>query len=229
MKLRSILGGAILALGLVPAAQADSIMKIGLSETNTPDVEYAGGVLSTVDDGDATTVGEQNTRIDFVGFLGFLSDVTTAAASFTLSGAQSTGNAVQNGLLISQTTTGGTFSLWDQSNNLLLSGLLAEGAIAGGADDTGAFFNTGIATYTAGSLLSFVAPTPAGISLALAGIFTNGQTGMFVTNGVLDPFVADASGIFAGKRGQEIPEPFTASLLLSGLVGGMGLKKRLSR
>ena len=49
-------------------ADAGTIIKLSLGNTG-PDIEYSGGVLSTVDDGIVGTPGDQNTSIDFLDFL----------------------------------------------------------------------------------------------------------------------------------------------------------------
>jgi len=225
MRIRTLLGSAALALAIVPQAFGDAIIKIPLSETTSYDVEFDGLTFSTVDDGNAATLGEQDSRVDFVGFLSYLSDIVTAPlGSFTISGVQANGTPT-NGLVTVQETIGGTFSLYDEVNTLLLSGSLAQGAITGSASTTGSFFNTTIATYTGGSLLAYVAPTPAGISFALAGILSEGDiVGLVINEDALSPFVADASGVLTGT---EVPEPLTAALLLSGVVGAFGVKKKV--
>ena len=162
--LTTIIRSAVVAASMVSMAQADAIVKFPLSETFTPDVEFSGGVFSTVNDGNGATLGEQDTRLDFVGPLAFLADILTPTASFTLDGVTAVGAASTTLGVISQATTGGTYSIYDSSNSLLLQGSLADGAIVGGTTETGSFFNTTIATYTSGSLLAYITPSPAGIS-----------------------------------------------------------------
>ncbi len=212
----------LLAMSVQPAA-ADTILKFGLSEIG-PDILYENGSLFTRDDGNAGTLGDQNTALNFTGFLDTLLTDISGGASFTLDSVTAVGGASMNGVLISQQTEGGTFSVWDASNNLLLSAELGEGSI-NGTDDvgTGSFFNTEVVNFTGGSLLNFVAPSPGGISLALASILTNGNPGLDVVNGVLQDFTANADGLITGEP---VPEPSTVALLLSGLVGGVARRKK---
>ena len=219
--LTSILGTATVVLTIASSAQANTIVKFGLSETAMGDVQFVGGFFTTVDDGDATTIGDQNTKLTFVGPLEFLADLNTATASFTLSGVAAVGSP-SVGIVTSQATSGGTFSLYDPSNVLLLSGTLTDGAIVGGSSDTGSFFNTTFATYNAGSLLAYISPSPASFSLALSAIMSNGTSGL-VVNETLQPFTADASGLLTGT---EVPEPATLGLLMTGIIGAAKLRRK---
>jgi len=227
MKMKRIMGSALFAVFFAPIAQADSIIKIPLSETASPDVQFDGNNFSTVNDGDAATTGDQDTKVDFVGFLSFLNDINTATASFSLSNVKADGAPTDAGVVV-QPTTGGNFSLYDQFNTLLLSGTLTAGALVGGNSDTGTFFNTTVATYTSGSLLAYITPMPASISFALAGILSGVDTaGLAISNNTLTPFVADASALLTGNS-TGVPEPLSLSLLFSGIVGlGISRKRAL--
>src|SRR5262245_17718149 len=78
------------ALFCAGAARASTIFKVSLGEIG-PDVAMnAQGVLGTINDGIAGTPGDQNTAVDFVGFLNGMADINTKTASFTLSGLQAT-------------------------------------------------------------------------------------------------------------------------------------------
>lgn len=228
-KLSTRLG---IALGLVVAmsssASATAIIKFSLGDTG-PDVSYTNGVFSTVDDGDATTLGNQDTTLRYVGPLSFLSDILSGA-SFSLAGVTASGLATVTSGVITQMTTGGTFNVYDQSNSLLLAGLLDAGVISGGiVSSTGSFFNSTAATFTGGSLLAYVAPTPAGLSIALSGILSNfNLVGMAVTPGCttgcqLGDFTAAADQIVDGSS---VPEPATALLLTGGIVGALVRRRK---
>ncbi len=224
-KLKTALIAGLAALTISPAS-AVTIIKFDLGSTG-PDVQYSSGMLSTVDDGDATTAGDQNTGIDFVNFLdGPFSDIL-AGASISLSNIMATGSSVVLGTLVTQATTGGTFDVYDPSNNLLLSGSLGDGAITGSnADSTGSFFNTAVANFTSGSLLSSLAATPAGFSISFTNILSSAGAFMNVGTSGLDPFTADATGQIEGDPAAAVPEPATLALLVSGVLGGIAKRKK---
>src|SRR5690348_3953154 len=57
---------------LTPSAlRAGTILKLSLGEVG-PDIGMNGGVLSTVNDGNAATTGDQNTAVDFTDGLNFV-------------------------------------------------------------------------------------------------------------------------------------------------------------
>lgn len=66
--------------------------------------------------------GDQNTAIEYTDGLDFIPDINTDIASFTLGGLQEAGPAIPVGTLAIQNFAGGTFSLYDSTNTLLLSG-----------------------------------------------------------------------------------------------------------
>lgn len=224
----SFVAGVLLLFGMTSIAVADTIVKVPLAETGF-DVEYDGTAFGTADDGDATTTGEQNTQVLFEGILGLLPDIETPVASFTLANILSVGAPAVAGPVIVQSTTGGTFDLYDSSNTLLLSGALNDGAITGSSTDTtGSFFTTTFATFTGGTLAALLDPNSAGLSFAMTSIVSEGGLpGLQVVGGVLLPFVGDASGLIEGSRNANaIPEPMTGVLLLSGLVGAARMRRR---
>lgn len=220
---------------LSSSAFADTIIKFDLGSTGA-DVEYVDGVFGTFNDGDASTPGEQNSDIDFSGFLNAsLADILSGA-SVTISNVLASAEVSVLGTIISQSTNGGSINLWSHTGALLLTGALADGNISGSINgDTGSFFNTTVMTYTGGSLLSYVSPTPAGLSIALSGILSGTDIGMTVsynsnTNQFeLDSFKADASGLLTGSPANAIPEPASMILLGSAVIGGaISRRKRYS-
>ncbi|HMO18362.1 MAG TPA: PEP-CTERM sorting domain-containing protein [Oligoflexia bacterium] len=224
---------SLVVMGLVVSAStasADTIIKFDLGSTG-PDVQYVGGVFSTIADPNGLP-GQQTTGVNFTGFLeGVLANIITGA-SFTIDSVMASGPASLVGPVIVQGTTGGTFSLWDDSNTLLLTGTLGTGAITGATGvDTGSVFSTEVFSFTGGSLLSLVNGTPAGISFALTNILSGGLSGMYTgldTSGqslfLLD-FTADSSGQITGSP---IPEPSTMLLIGSALVGGLVRRRKIA-
>lgn len=207
-------------------ASAETIIKFPLADGGF-DMTFDGAVLSTVNDGNAASVGDQNTNVVFSGMLNFIPEINNASASFTLANVLAFGLANVVGPVVVQQTTGGNFSLWDSSNNLLISGALNSGVITGTmTDTTGSFFNTTFASFTGGSLASLLDPNTAGLSLALASIMSQGGLpGLRVTqNGTLAPFTADGSGLLEGAAA--VPEPMTLSLLMLAMGGAAVVKRR---
>lgn len=225
LKLKALVTTALVAL-FVGTASADTIIKVGLGGTG-PDVSYAGGTFSTVDDGNAGTTGNQDTNIEYTGFLdGLLPDIL-AGASFSLTGVTASGAAnVLGGVVVTQATTGGTFSVYDPANVLLLTGTLGSGVITGSTTgSSGSFFDTSIATFTGGALLAYVATTPASLSLSFTNLLSGNAAAMVVNGGVLSNFTANATGNIGGSA---VPEPASVALLLSGVLGGAAARRRKS-
>jgi hypothetical protein len=208
---------------------ATTIIKLNLGNSG-PDLSMSGvGVLGTANDGNATTFGDQNTAIEYTAFLDPISDVPTPVASLTLSNLLASGPAILSGPLVIQNYAGGTLSLFDSSNSLLLSGLLTSSSLQGtiGPPGTGAVFTTNLATVTGGSLLPFIVPNTLGLSMTLTNV--NGGAGFAVTNGLLNPFVADSSVSISGDPtdlGGHIPEPATLLLVTTALFAGSAVRRR---
>ena len=212
---------AICALfNLAIAARAGTIIKLDLGGVG-PDISMnAGGQLSTVDDGDAATTGDQDTRVQFSDFLGGMPDITTPTASFTLSGLTVAGPAQQLGSLVIQSFAGGQFSLYDPANNLLLSGSLTTSALTGviGPPGTASLFTTGLASASAGSLAPLILPGSLSLSMSMSNV--NGGAGFTVSDGILQPFEADASLQVAA-----VPEPSALALLALDSLGLLALRR----
>jgi hypothetical protein len=125
------MAAALIVSVMATSVSAVTIIKFDLGSTG-PDVALNAGVLATVNDGVGSTTGAQNTRLEFTGFLdGILSDINTSIASLTISGVTVSGLANVLGTLVTQATTGGTFSVYNPANVLLLTGTLVNGAITG--------------------------------------------------------------------------------------------------
>jgi hypothetical protein len=232
-----LFAGALLALLLsFHTAHAGTILKLSLGDDPAPDLEYTGGpggVLSTVDDGDGSvgSPGDQNTAVEFLDFLSFMTNIPSADASYSLNGITAAGPAsVVFGTMVAQPFAGGSFQLWDDSAApvLLLDVALLGSALTGplGAPATGAVFSTTFGTPTGGSLAPLI--TPGTISMSISMTEINGGGGLSITPvgpgvGILDPFIADATKLIAAEQ---IPEPTTAGLLLIGLFGAFAAQRR---
>ena len=217
--------GLLLSPGLTPSANAVTIIKVPLSESGF-DLAFDGSTLATLSDGNDASTGDQDTNVVFSAVLNFMADVTDSSASFSLGGITADGLPVETSGVVVQTTSNGTFSLWDGSNTLLISGSLASGAITGSTtSSTGSYFNTTFATFTGGTLAALLDPNSSALSLALSAIVSNGQAGLrFNEDGTLAAFSADGSGLIEGSAA--VPEPMSLMLLLAGLTGGAAARKR---
>lgn len=225
--------GAALALVCVGSTNADAsaIIKIDLGAIG-PDIEYASGVLSTVDDGDAATLGDQNTVVTFEGDLEFLTDLLSGA-SFSLLGVTELGAPATFGPVVNQATQGGTFALYGADNSLQLSGTLDQGVLSSSSNSsTGGFFSGTSASFTGGALLAYLAPTPAGLSLALNGISPQGGgIGLSIPescgdNCHLPNFVASGNGLLEGTAGTDVPEPASMALMLTGVTAALVRRRK---
>jgi len=224
--LRSVklLGVCVAACALVSlrcgTSLAGTIIKMSLSAAPA-DIVFDGTTLSTIDDGDVTTTGSQNTSAIFLDFLDPKhADILPPDASFTLSGLTTNGLATPfpavSPVLVIQDFTGGTFDLYDTDNTLLLSGALDDSTLTGpiGPPATGGLFTTSFALVTGGSLKPYINDN----SLTLSMNFTQISNGVGFSLGgavpALYPFTADASANITG----EIPEPATGMLLMLGMT-----------
>jgi len=206
------------------AANGDTVLKLSLGDTGPDIAMNAGGVIGTASDGNAGTTGDQNTAIEYTGFLDSLfADVTTNSASFSLAGLQRTGNpSIIGSAVIVQDFFGGTFSLYSPSNSLLLSGNLQDSTLTGvlGSTGTGSIFTTKVGTFTNGSLLPYLKADSLNVSFALTNV--NNGFGFVVTGApfVLQAFTADATASISADRGPLFaPEPGSIAMALLGAAG----------
>lgn len=205
------------------AAQAGTILKLDLGGLG-PDIGMSGGVVSTVNDGDAATTGDQDTAVQFTDFLDSIPDINTHIASFSLSGMTASGPVTQLGSLAIQNFTGGQISLFDPSNNTLLTATLTNSVLTGtiGSPGSASIFTTSLSSPTGGSLASLIVPGSLSLSISLTNV--NGGAGLAVSDGVLQPFIGDASVLIAGNQ-INAPEPTAFALLAFGAVGLIARRK----
>jgi len=231
--LRGVAISAIVSMA-ASATQAATIIKLNLGGVG-PDVGMGApaglpsGVLSTIDQtGGPTPPGDQLTAIEYTGFLNFIPDVNSNTASFSLNGLNAVGPPNVFGSLVVQNYTGGVFSLYDPSDNLLLQGPVANSVLSGtiGGPGTGALFTTTLGSVTGGSLFSLIVPGSVSLSMNLTNV--NGGSGFAVAGRELQlsPFLADASISIAADP---VPEPTSFLLLGLGSTLGIALSRRRTR
>jgi hypothetical protein len=201
-------------------ANGATVLKLSLSSTGDDLSMDAAGVLGTSSDGNAGTTGDQDTAIDYTGFLDSNTDIA-ANASFSIAGLQRTGApSIVGGTIIIQDFFGGTFNLYDTSNSLLLSGNLQDSTLTGviGGTGTGSIFTTKVGTFTSGSLLGNLLPNSLNVAMTLTNV--NGGSGFVVSGSpfTLQPFTTDASVNISAEKAI-IPEPASIAIALLGLVG----------
>jgi hypothetical protein len=226
-------GAAVCALIFANASSlhASTIIKLNLGNAG-PDLSMnAVGVLGTASDGDVGTTGDQNTNIEYTSFLDPIPDINASIASFTLSGLTASGPPQLFGSLAFQNFSGGTFSLYDSSNLLLLSGLLTTSNLQGtvGSPGTGAVFSTGVASVTGGVLSDQIETNSLGLSMTLSNV--NGGTGLSLSliDGSLNGFLADTVVSILGDPstpGGGLPEPGTLVLATLALFSASVVRRR---
>ncbi len=221
---------SVFALTFITAssAQALTIIQVSLGGTGNgfQEIEYVGSSLSTINDGNGATFGEQDTNVVFDNYLSGVADITSGA-SFTLSGISASGAPSVAGPIISQNTVGGTFSLYNSSNTLLLSGSLGNGFLAGSdTGPVGSMFTTTVGSFTAGSLLPLIpALNSFYLSLALSNMQTAGAPGLDVAFGIIQNFSGNGQ-ISIDAELAATPEPFTLGLLFTGTLAGALVSRR---
>jgi len=201
-------------------ASASTIIKLNLGTDSLPDIELVGGTLSTASDQLGATSGDQNTEVSYLGVLSELIPTSGPHYSMTLSDVMISGkpSVVGGGLFVVQETDGGMFSLYDPSNELLLSGTLGPGTLTGpvGGTATGSILTTQFGAFTAGALLPDLSAgglTGSTVSFALTSV-NSGQGLSLTESGDLNDFKADAIATI----GASVPEPTSGLLLLLGVV-----------
>jgi hypothetical protein len=215
------------ALGIFTAtSQAGTILKLSLDNSSTSHISFTdAGTLSTRDANVPGFTGDQKTAVDYQDFLSATADIPPFNASVTVNGILRAGTpTVFPGGLMMQKFSGGTVSLYDSTNTLLLSGSLNDSALAGalGPPGTNALFTTSFNLVTGGTLASQIDPSSVALKMNITGV--NGGSGFTVASpgGALNPFTAAA--IFT-LTGEVIPEPTAVMLCalaitIAGLLSG---------
>jgi hypothetical protein len=215
--IRSIAIGAVIGI-FASSAAAGTIIKMSPANTASH-IEFNAGVLSTVDDLNAATTGEHNTALDFQGFLDSIPDIASANASVTVNGISRVGSATvfPTIQLMMQNFSGGTVSIYDATNTLLLSGSLNASTLAGSLGATGAndaLFTTSFNVITGGTLAHGIDPSSLTLKMNIGDI--DGGAGLSAPGSVLSPFTANALLTITGEL--PVPEPGTYLLLAVGMA-----------
>ena len=222
----------LLFVAILPlSANATGIILLNLSDTSDAGADFqfndATSEFSTIDTTPANFVGDQLTDVQYEEDLAFLTDILSNA-SFTLSGVLANGAPTVVGTTVIQSTTAGTFGLYDDANQLLLSGAFSNGSLIGSlSSTTGSFFDTDTINFTGGSLLSFISPNNGGLSIALSNILSGGNPGLSLSTTSLASFLSNGIVTITTQTPTAVPEPMSMTLLISGLAGmGLARKKR---
>lgn len=244
---RGLIGATLLGLIAAGPLSADTILKVGLGQSS-PDVafELADGVgeLGTQSDGLLTSLGDTQTNATFLNFVSEAGVANIPAdASFSLSGISAKGAAVVfGGSLINQETSGGSFQLYDQSNTLILEGLLEDGILTGpigGSDEdgpsTGSLFTVNLGTFILSEgaddeIFNLVDPNSAQLSMSFTNVASEDGAigGLVIDGGILQPFTADVTAqIEANPRDPNLaPEPASLGLAMIGALAMLGIRRR---
>ena len=224
------------------SVHADTILKLTLAGTS--DIELVGTEISTIDDGNAASPGDQDTAVEFpegsfvFGQPGITNIVPPDFGSLSLSGIELTGSpTIVAGTLLTYQTTGGTFELYDDAGDPLLTGTLDDGSFYGtvgsGGAATGGWLTVNLGTFTGppdepmNKLFSLLDPDSAAMSISFTELFTGNTPGVIVENGVLQGFTADATAnIAADTNGALLPEPASILYGLFAVLGAMGFRRR---
>ncbi len=217
-----------LLLAFSPGSYAATIIKLNLGNVS-PDISMNGaGTLGTASDGNAATVGDQDTDVEYTSFLEPIPDILTGNASYSMAGLQTSGAPQLFGSLVVQNFSGGSINLYDSANNLLLSGTLSTSTLSGvaGPPGTGGLFTTAVAAVTGGSLQPFILPNTLSLSINLTDV--NGGAGFQVRGDVLGAFSADAFVNIGGEPDPNghIPEPAAILLLAVAASGLLAVRRR---
>lgn len=213
------LGAIVCLAGASAPASAGTILKVNFGNSG-PDFEFDGSVVGTADDLVAGTMGLQDSQVTFAGNFGSSYTDILSGGSLSIFGIGLDGSASTTaGGVITQSTLGGGFSIFDASNSLLLAGTIHEGMIVGMPGVSGASFtSTSPIDYTGGWLFPEIDPPTGTLSLALETVRSGNQTGLQIRNGELVPFTADATGSFGGMV-HSTPEPGSGVIFATMAIG----------
>jgi hypothetical protein len=195
------------------------------------DFEFSGGEFSSIIDPGVTQPNGQLTDLQFETFFDGIPDIGSGAV-ISMSGLLKTGTTVTFGNIVTQQFSGGSFSIFDDMDNLLLGGTIASSSLVGStAGGNATISNSDPVTFTSGSLLSLVDPNSGAFSLAMDDVRTGGALGLRGSStGTMDGQLQDFSARLTGQfeAAVAVPEPSSVVLLvLFGLVA-VGKSRRRS-
>lgn len=220
----------VLAFILISSSTAKALtiiqVSLGGQGNGFQEIQYVGSALSTINDGDGATIGDQDTNVIFDNLLSSVADIASGA-SFTLSGISANGAPSVAGPVISQDTVGGTFSLFDNANTLLLSGNLSDGVLVGSDNGSVAStFSTTFGNFNGGTLLPLIPNlNTLFLALTLSNVQTAGASGLDVAFGIIQNFSGNGQ-ISIDAELAATPEPFTLGLLFTGTLMGAFISRR---
>ncbi|MEM9827057.1 MAG: PEP-CTERM sorting domain-containing protein [Planctomycetota bacterium] len=202
---------------LSSVALGETVLRFDFASSSTlRDVSFDTGVFSTIGDAGATLGTGQFTALQFDGFLDPEFADIGVNAEVSISGLQVNGMAQTFGTVIGQEFTGGTISVFDDMQTLLLSASLGDSTLFGSTvSGTAQLSNTSPVTFDGGTLLPFLDPNSGGLSVSMVNVRTGSLVGLRENAGVLNNFSADASGQI--EAAAVIPEPLGGAFL--GLLG----------
>ena len=178
----------------------------------------------------ASSAGDQNTELDFLGILSANTAIPGEFYSVTLDGIELVGEPQLLGPMVVQTTQNGSFRLYDPADILLLEGTLGKGYLSGsvGGTPSGGYLTTEFGAFTGGSLMDQLVSHPrSSVSISLTDI--NDGRGMSLSSDTpptLQDFVADGQAQI--EAAIPIPEPASLGLLLIG-AGALCFTRRRGR
>lgn len=217
---------------LSSASLGGTIIRLGLGSDPLPDITFDGTTLRTIVDSDAVTLEDQDTNVDFQGFItAYAADILTPTASISLNGLTAVPPvSVPNASLVIANFTGGTFILRNPANVELLSGTLGKSSLAGtlGGPGTGGLFTTTFSTVNPGGLLApYIKTNSLTLSMSFTDVMSGGASGFAVQLAdptKLAPFTGDVTiNISADPN---VPEPMTATLVLIALTAGIAANRK---
>ena len=186
-------------------------------------------------DGSSLSIAASESNLQFTDEI--LNQQTATSGFLSVSGIQASGPALSTLVgqgpteILTQPTTGGSFELTDDNDNLLLSGNFGSGAIGGTTISNEAGFGTDNALFNGGSLLDFIDPEGSfSLSLILDADGLQGSGGSLGFIAGFDAnFTAQIDVLAVDSPNGQVPEPGSvlmfSPILLMGLISRRRARK----